>query len=313
MEDRNIVKQGAIAGAVFILLMIATFFVPIISLVSIFLLPIPLIVFGSRFGFKPVAILFLIVSLISILLLSIYSLPIVFVMGLGGLAIGAAIYSKKDAYETWAQGTFSFAIGMAVVYAITQFMFDINWVHELNALIEESLESTVAFAEQVGTPITQEEYEALQQSLSELTYLIPTGMVLIGLALAFISQWISYKFINRSGGARLKFPPFKDFKLPTSIIWIFLLGIILTWVYTDPAETMYLAAANLYALPGLLLVIQGLSFVFFYTHYKSWSKAIPIFTVILFVLFPFLLIYPLRILGIIDLGFRLRERLNGSK
>ncbi|GAA0467831.1 YybS family protein [Alkalibacillus silvisoli] len=313
MNDRKIVKDGAILGAIFILLLIMTFFIPIISLISIFLLPVPLIIFAGRYGIKPSVIVLMILSLISVILLSIFSLPLTFVMGLGGLAIGLAIYSKKEAYETWAQGTFSFAIGIATVYVLTQFIFDVNWIHELNVLIEDSLESTMTLFEQVGVQVSQEEFEVLQQSINDLMYLIPTGMVLIGLTLAFVSQWVGYKVINRLDSTQFKFPPFREFRLPASIIWIFLLGIILTWIYTDPADTMYLAAANLYALPGVLLVLQGLSFVFYFTHYKNWSRALPVMTVIIFVLFPFLLIYPLRILGIIDLGFQLRDRLSGKK
>ncbi|WP_027964564.1 YybS family protein [Halalkalibacillus halophilus] len=312
MNQSRKITEGAALSAIYLVLMLMTFYLPVINIVTIFLLPVPFIIYTSRHSLQPALVMFGTALILSLIFLSIFSVPLTLLMGIGGIAIGMAIYKNRHAYEAWAQGTLGFAVGLAILYATTQFIFDINWTEEFRVVMEDSLASTVQMFEELGVGTSEEELEGIQATLEELIYLLPTIVVMIGLVFAFLSQWASYKILNRWKSENYFFPPFREFRLPTSIIWYFLVGIILTWIYTDPGETMYLIANNLYTLPGLLLVIQGLSFVFYFTHYKKWSKALPIVTVICFALFPFLLLYPLRILGIIDLGFQLRDRLNGT-
>jgi uncharacterized protein YybS (DUF2232 family) len=70
--------------------------------------------------------------------------------------------------------------------------------------------------------------------------------------------------------------------------------------------------ANLSFILQMLMVLQGLSFVFYITHVKGYPKAVPIVVIVLIFLLPFIL-YIVRILGIIDLGFDLRKRLGEKK
>ncbi|WP_306974016.1 YybS family protein [Alkalibacillus salilacus] len=312
MTDKRIIQHAATYGLTFLGLLMVTFFVPMISVLTIILLPIPMIIFSSKYGFKPALFLWLFVLAIG-MLLTWFTLPFVLIMGLGGLMIGVAINQNQHPYEVLAKGTIAFVVTLAVVYASTQLIFNMDWVGQFEASMEESIDTTVSTVEDIGVDVSSEDLEIVREGYQELIYLLPTLMVLVGLFLAFVSQWLSYKWMNRKEKRNYKFPPFRDFSFPTSIIWFFLLGIIMSWIYTDPADTMYLAATNLYALPGLLLVLQGLSFTFYYTHYKNWNKSIPIIVVIAFVLFPFLLVFPLRMIGIIDLGLQLRKRLEGNK
>ncbi|NIK11552.1 YybS family protein [Alkalibacillus almallahensis] len=312
MTDKQIIQHAATYGLTFLALLMVTFFVPMISILTILLLPIPMIIFASKYGFKPALILWLLVLAIG-MLLTWFTIPFALIMGLGGLMIGVAIYQDQHPYEVLAKGTITFVVTLAVVYASTQMIFNMDWVGQFEAAMEESIDTTVSTVEDTGFDVSSEDLEVVREGYQELIYLLPTMMVLIGLFLAFVSQWLSHKWMNRKEKGKYKFPPFRNFSLPTSIIWVFLLGIIMSWIYTDPADTMYLAATNLYALPGLLLVLQGLSFIFYYTHYKNWNKSIPIIAVIVFVLFPYLLVFPLRMIGIIDLGLHLRKRLEGNK
>ncbi|MET3683843.1 uncharacterized protein YybS (DUF2232 family) [Alkalibacillus flavidus] len=313
MTDRSIVQQGALFALAFIALLLMTFFIPFISIITIFLLPIPFILLTYRYGWKVGGVVWIITTLVSIPLLTLYSLPLSIVMGLSGVIIGAAMHGQRHPYEVLARGTIGFAVTIALLYASTQLIFDVNWTQQAETLMEESLTSTTTMLEETGVDVAPEDLEIVRNSFYDLVYLIPTSIVLLGLGLAFIAQWLSYKWLNRSEQRKHRFPPFRYFTFPNSLIWIFLLGIIMSWIYTEPTDTMYLAATNLYALPGLLLVLQGMAFVFYYAHYKNWSNTLPVLVVVAFVLFPFIITFPLRILGIFDLGFRLRQRLTGNK
>ncbi|WP_162297932.1 YybS family protein [Halalkalibacillus sediminis] len=313
MNQSKQLTEGAVFAAIFIVILTMTFFIPLSKIVTIFLLPVPFVIYTARHGWKPAVIVFIVAMLIGAILLSVVSIPFTLFMGLGGIAIGSAINEQRKAYETWARGTLGFTLGLALIYVFTQFFLNINWMEEIRRALERSFETLQVLFEQVGQTVDEETLEIVRDQMESFVYLIPTGIVIIGVAFAFITQWISYRILNRLHKEKNSFPPFKDFRLPTSIIWIYFAGIILTWIYTEPTDSLYLVATNVYTLAGLLIVIQGLSFAFFFTNYKKWSKAIPITLTVLFVLFPFLLLYPFRILGIIDLGFQLRDRLVSKK
>jgi len=62
----------------------------------------------------------------------------------------------------------------------------------------------------------------------------------------------------------------------------------------------------------MLLAFHGLSFVFYISYVKGYPNDVPIVVIVLLFLLPFIL-YIVRILGIIDLGFDLRKRLGEKK
>src|SRR5699024_7315914 len=127
------------------------------------------------------------------------------------------------------------------------------------------------------------------------------------LLLAFITQWLSYKVINRTEQKELNFPPFRTLRLPVAMIWIYFVLIILTFFEFDQTSTIYSIVLNFHVLVGLFIALQGFSFIFYFAHYKKWPIAIPIVSVVVTILLPLLLLYLVRIIGIIDIGFRMRD------
>ncbi|MFC0015376.1 MULTISPECIES: YybS family protein [Allobacillus] len=312
MNQSNIVKDGAVNGLVFLLLMLITIFFPIINFITVFLLPVPFVLMTRKYGWKAGAILFVIVGIICAFLLTYISVPLVLLVAIGGIAIGASIRAGSSPYETWAAGAAGFAIGFGLVFLVTQFVFQVNWMDAINQGIEESFSTSEEFIRTMQVDFDEETLELAREQAKSLVNLIPTFMMIISIVLALIAQWVSYRWINRKEDTSYRFPKFRLLTFPTSLIWYYLIAIVLTWTNTDPNDMLYLAGVNLYAMIGLLLVVQGISFIVFYVHHKKWPKFIPFAIVAGLVLFPFLLLYPLRILGIIDLGFQLRSRLSNQ-
>ncbi|MEH7558544.1 DUF2232 domain-containing protein, partial [Priestia megaterium] len=75
---------------------------------------------------------------------------------------------------------------------------------------------------------------------------------------------------------------------------------------------MYVAIINIVMGLQMLVVLQGISFIFYFSHQKGYAKAIPIVVTILALIIPIIL-QIVRILGIIDLGFNLRKQLDTKK
>ncbi|GEL76342.1 YybS family protein [Tenuibacillus multivorans] len=311
MNQTKAITEGAIFSAIYIVLLLLSFFIPILNIIITIALPLPFIIYTYRYGLKYSIVMFIVTAIVSSLFATVISLPVTILMGLGGMTIGFAMHRKRSSYEILAWGTVGYSVGLVIVHVIMQFLFQVNLVETIRQSMDESISMYVSMFESIGqTQIDDETIELLQEQMNQMIYKIPTWFVMTGLVFAWISQWLSYKVINRLEQTSLSFPPFREFTLPVSLIWYYLLGLILSLIYTNPGETMYLVADNLYSLAGLLLAIQGLSFVFYFTHYKNWTRFVPIIVIVLLVLQPLLVLYPLRILGIIDLGFQMRDRLS---
>lgn len=312
MNQSDIFKDGAVNGLVFLLLMLISIFFPIVNLVAVFLLPVPFVLMTKERGWKAGVVLFVIIGVICGLLLTYISVPLVLLVAIGGIVIGASIRAGSGPYETWAAGAAGFAVGFGLLFLVTQFVFQINWMDTIHQGIEDSFSTSENFMRTMEVDLDEETLELAKEQAKSLVYLIPTFMMVISIVFALIAQWVSYRWINRTEKTSYRFPKLRYLSFPTSLIWYYLIAIILTWIYTDPSDMLYLAGVNLYSMIGLLLVVQGISFIVFYVHHKKWPKFVPFAVVAGLVLFPFLLLYPLRILGIIDLGFQLRSRLSNN-
>ncbi|QTN01172.1 DUF2232 domain-containing protein [Sediminibacillus dalangtanensis] len=315
MTSQNVIIEGAITAVLYLLLMFLTLFIPIIEILTLFILPVPVIVFAARFGGKRAAGLFVLLALASSLFLTHYSLPLVLLTGIGGLMTGIAIHQRLTAYETWARGTVGFVIGLLLTFLAVQGLFQINIVQEMNQAINDSIAQSQEMLKDLGMTFNQENVDTLLEQMRQIVNLLPVILVVMALVLGLISQWIGYRVIGwlDKDKTTLRFPPFRQFRLPVGLVWIYFAALVVTWVSGDPDSIWHIGAVNVTNLAGLLVALQGLSFVFFYVNQKGMSVAVPIIVIVLTVLFPFIGLYLLRILGIIDLGFSLRDRINFDK
>lgn len=304
-QSRNL-TDGALLTAIFMVLLFVSIYIPILIIV----LPIPFIIFASRYGLKASLVMLTIVVLLTAIITGPLSIALPVLMGLGGLMIGSAMYQKSSAYETWARGTLGFVIGLLFVFVFSQLMFDINWVDEFEKAVTDSMEMSQGLLEDMGVGEQSEEVqEMIQAQISAFRDLFPAGLAIISLIMAFISQWFGYKMINRLEKKNHRFPPFRTLRFPTAIIWVYFLALVFSFFDLESSGILYSGVNNLLVLTGFLMAIQGFSFIFFYAHHKNMSKVLPVISVILTLIFPAMLLYLIRILGIIDIGFGLRDRL----
>ena len=94
------------------------------------------------------------------------------------------------------------------------------------------------------------------------------------------------------------------------MIYYFLIALLANLIIQpESGSYIHLALSNILFILLLLIVVQGLSFIWYFSYQKSLSKAVPILITIAMFLMP-LILYIVWILGIMDLGFDLRKKLN---
>ncbi|UOQ44782.1 YybS family protein [Halobacillus salinarum] len=310
MKDTRRITEGALMTGIYLLLLLVIIFIPgIIGAILMFVLPVPFIYYSYRHGFKAGILVFIVSTLVSIIFGLAFSLPTTLLAGVGGLFVGGSMHKKRSSYETLAMGSVGFIIGFVAVYFISQTFFGVNWADQINEMIEQSISMSEKMLSDIGgSGDAEERLEQFREQLSTLPDLIPSMFAIAGILFAFISQWASYKLINRVEKKDLHFPAFRDFKLPTSLLWYYFFSFMLQYFIEQDQGVLYLAAINVNAITGLLILLQGFSFIFFYAHKKKLSKAIPILSIVITLFIPTILMYFVRILGIIDIGFSLRNR-----
>lgn len=296
--------------AMVVAILAASMLLPVLSAVTAFVLPVPFILYAKRNGIKAGIIMMIAASIISALLMTIFTLPLVLMAAFGGLFIGYAMRKQSTPYETLAQGTFGFIIGILITFVFMQVVFNINIIEQYEEIVEESVDISTSLVGNMNLGVQSEDIQDLMAAqVNILKNLLPTFMVLFAFLMSFIAQWISYKLLNRIEKTKMHFPPFREMQFPSAVIWIYLLALILSLIGAQEGGTLQFGAENLLMIVGLILSLQGFSFIFYFAHIKKISKAIPIVIVVITILFPTFLLYFIRILGIIDIGFQLRSRL----
>lgn len=314
MTNSNKITEGALLTSAYIILVLMTAFIPLLGTFTFFALPIPFILYTAKHNWQPALMMFIVATVLSLIFATLFSLPMTLLMALGGIMIGKAMYDKRSPYETWARGTVGFIIGLVIVFLIVEFLFQIDIFAEVDQVIAETISIMQSMSNQVG--INNEidaQMELLEDQMHLFKDLIPASMALVSILLAFIAQWLSYKIMNRVEQRSLYFPKFTSFNLPISVVWLYLVFLILSFFIEDDGSSLYIVVMNIVLLLMMLLAIQGFSFIFFYADYKKVSKAIPIIIVVITLLIPGIFLLIVRLLGVIDLAVGLKKHITESE
>lgn len=311
MKEANKITEGALLTAIYIALLLVVIFIPFIFMIGLFILPTPFIVYAKRHGYEPAIVMFFVASALTLLFATLVSLPITVLAGIGGIAIGTALHRGRKPYETWARGTVGFIVAMLIIIFIMQFVLDVNIYEQTETLVEESLEMTKAMMVTMNFDVDQmEEFTALEEQMRMFPDLLPASIAIMSILLALGSLWVSYKIISRIEKKRLSFPPFRQFSLPKGIVFAYFITLLMTLMISDKDGTIYIAALNATLLLIILLIIQGFSFIFFYSDFQKWSRGIPVIIVIVSLLIPFLSMIIVQFIGIIDILLDIKGKIS---
>ncbi|SFK10785.1 Uncharacterized conserved protein YybS, DUF2232 family [Halobacillus dabanensis] len=313
MNDTRRLTEGALMTGIYLLLLLVIIFMPVVGPILLLVLPVPFVFYSYRHGWKAGALMFVAATLFTFLFASIY---IVFTLlaGFGGLFLGGALHHKRSSYESLAIGTVGFIIGLLSIFLVTQLLLGVNLMEELQNSMDRGFNTFERiFSGLLDGESIEEDLNDFRELIAFLPDIVPSILAMTGAFMAFVSQWLTYRLINRIENKKMKFVDFKNFKLPTSILWYYFVAMIFNFMMAENDGMIYLAAINVFIITGALLVVQGFSFVFFYAEKKKWSIAVPILVVVFSFLIPQIIMYLVRILGIIDIGFPLRERVEDKK
>jgi uncharacterized protein YybS (DUF2232 family) len=222
--------------------------------------------------------------------------------------LGWNIYHQREALITFSTSTLALLCSVVVVYIISATLFDMNFIKEAQTIFKEVMDQTISMFNYMGEN-TDQIKEQLTEAYDLIISLLPSLLILSSALIVLIIQFISYPILKRFGIHVKAAKPFREITLPKSLIWYFLITTFLSFIVEAEKGTfLYNVFINLLYLIDILFVLQAITFIFDYCYKKRIHKAWAI------VVSVFIMLNPVfnqlaKILGIIDLGFELRKRI----
>ncbi|GGH65887.1 membrane protein [Paenibacillus silvae] len=288
------------------LLLLLSLLTPL-SVLSIFFMIIPGVILYASLSVKsfiwhllPVAIVLVVVHPIYLLFMLVFILP--------AIAMGNAYKKQKSALFTLMAGGGTMLAEYLLLLLIGSLIFQFDLSTYIKDVVQLTIEPLTNSSSQmingfVWTP------EMTEDVAKQTQLMIPFALVVTSMVMAFITHVIARPVLNVMGMNVPKLPPAREWRMPRSLIWYYFLALIIEVISRQSDGTYWkMIAMNMSPLINLGFMIQAIGFFFFLSHLKRWNPVIP-YLLGAAVFF----IGPLRIVGIIDLAFPLREAISKSK
>ncbi len=298
--------EGALMLAIFAVLLFISLFVPIVMIVTQFFLILPFLLYSAKYPLKNTAILVIGAVFITLLIGNIIMVPIAIIFGTTGMVMGYGIRTGKSKLIIYLASSITFLINIVLLFVIASVFFSVNFIDEIAQIFKSSLDQYTAALQSFGQNPPEKLQEQMNEMLSLMSSMAPIFFIAMAFSTVILLIIINFPIAKRLGIPVPKFGPFRELKVSKSILWYYLAALILTLlVNPEPGTYMYMVLINGAFILQVLLVIQGLAFIFFYSHLKKWPIVLPVLAVIFTFILPIFLSI-VRMLGIIDIGFNLR-------
>ncbi|PHD09683.1 hypothetical protein COF45_17135 [Bacillus wiedmannii] len=311
MKNTKFITEGAALLAIYAMLLLISMYVPILGTVVKFALPLPFILLTIRYRLSNAFVIFTAALFITVIVSQPMNLVKTTMFGLIGIVLGYMYKKQKKPVEILMAGTLAYLIGIMLIYVASIKFFNIDLMKQMQNMLNESMAQSEKIVTAAGMPISKEQKELFAQFNDVLQTLFPSLLVMVSVCFSWITVMISGSVLRKLKHDVIPWPKFKDIQLPKSIVWYYVIFILLsTFIKVEPTSYLHMVFSNLYVIFALLLVLQGLTFIAFLAHSKGFTKGIPIISFIVCMFIPML--FPLvTILGIIDLGISLRSKIGG--
>ncbi|HDR7588480.1 hypothetical protein BW899_21140 [Bacillus mycoides] len=309
MKNTKFITEGAALLAIYAMLLLISMYVPILGTVVTFALPLPFILLTIRYRLSNAFIVFTAALFITVIVSQPMNLVKTTMFGLIGIVLGYMYKKRKKPVETLMAGTLAYLIGIMLIYVASIKFFNIDLMKQMQNMFNESMAQSEKIVNAAGMPISKEQKELFAQFNDVLQTLFPSLLVMVSVCFSWITVMISGSVLRKLKHDVIPWPKFKDIQLPKSIVWYYVIFILLsTFIKVEPTSYLHMVFSNLYVIFALLLVLQGLTFIAFIAHSKGFTKGVPIISFIVCMFIP--MMFPLvTILGIIDLGISLRSKI----
>jgi len=292
-KTKQLAENALMLGLALVFLFLSTY--TVLGVVTVFLIPLPFLLLGQRSSISNMVWVTLAFTVMGILIADITSAVIALISAALGAVMGIMYSKKGKALPAIIAGAAVVFLGYVLMLVILIFVMKINF--------QDILKQAEQFRPEI-MPV--EQYKAY----TELFMMILPGVFVTS---SFAQSMITHG-LGRLIGKRLKRPvpalmPIRQWNFPRSLLYYYFIAMIGILVFSVNLKGTFWESAlyNVKMILDIVFFLQGLSFCLFAADLYGWKKMTPVLIVSLFI-FPFLSTI-LSLIGIFDLGIRLRDKL----
>jgi uncharacterized protein YybS (DUF2232 family) len=303
--------EGAILAAITALLGVISYYIPFLTLL-VFIWPIPIIILGKRHGLSTSIMATIAAGVLASLFTPIiYSIPIVIMYGLLGIALGFAYHKNISFIKTILIGYITALLSIIILLEVYTIITGISIITELNQMMRLTMDEVNILYQSMGIdPNTMNDVvKQMDEVITSMTQLFPATLLMIPMVVTLINMIVSEKILKRLGYDVIKVPPFRKWRLPNhasfGLFSILLVAIIGQYFNLSNFDMVY---QNLLYLILIMFLVQGLSFVAHFFYAKNISKGVRIVGFIMILVLPIMQSL-IQIIGLIDVVFNVRDKI----
>ncbi len=213
------------------------------------------------------------------------------------------LYKKKASARAVLTSATMAILAELLLLLIVGSLFGVNVQTSIREFLREGLSG---LPEQWRSALSD---DFLQQLVRVVTQMIPLYIISFSFYYAVITHWIARRILNRMGESIPGLRPAKEWMLPKSLVWYYLVALILDmFVPKDSTSALNMILLNLIPLLMFAFYVQAIGFLFYVSDAKNWGRWLPYAGIASFVLLP-PAHYFLSLLGVFDIAFSLRSRI----
>lgn len=311
-SNTTVLTQGAILTAIYLILLLIVVYVPFLNLVLLFFLPVPFIIHTYKHGWQAASMVGLAALFLTPILTPLPTMLVTFFAASVGLVMGYFYAQKKGAFTPIIAAIMTYIANYLLTFLLAYVLFQINVIEMVQQMMEESFALTEGTVDFLNLPVDDAGLEQYKQAMALIPLIFPSLMIMSSMLMGFIHHWVSKPILSRVGCQVEPLPPFREWSFPRSLLFYYLISLLLVLVGLPEESTIYLFVANLHPILEILLLLQGLSVIAYFAHWKKIGKALPIIAVVMLFLVP-VTHFIFRFLGIFELGFGLKQRMKQAE
>ncbi len=211
-----------------------------------------------------------------------------------------AIYYRRDQNTGQAiiAGIVAFiAIILGLLLILSIFRFN------LNTFMADTLKDNEAVMVWLSAMVSAEN---IDRAIYMITLMAPLMIIIYSVYTTVLAHWISRKLLARYQVNIPKLKPMKEWKLPKSIIYIYLVLLLLEFFFVFEMDSVVnVILLNAVPLLTYAIALQGIGLLYFIADHKGWNRALPIAGIVLLPFIPQLISW----IGVADMAFPVRSKL----
>jgi len=270
--------EGGLLAAIAIIFAVISAYLPLIGPFVNLLWPVPIILLGVRHGYKW-SIMATVVAgvIIAMLLHPLQAVSVVVGFGLIGIVLGYAFRMEFSPAKTILWGSVASLLSKIALLAIGAVIMGVNPFTMQGEVMAQAVQQAVevyrnfGMAEQDLAKMT----ESMQAMIELMKIILPAGFIMASVADTFLNFLIAKKVLKKLGHNIPDFPPFKQWTLPSYVVYFFALSLVMIyWGRSRDITLLYNVGMNVQMVANMLLFVEGLALFYFIVDKYNLSRMV---------------------------------------